>query len=187
MTPRRLDPSIVQARLSVIRAFLDDLAEVAAAGEPPLAENRMLRHGVERILTQLVELATAINEHVVGAHLQRVVTSYRDSFELAEECGLIDKQLRRSAPFSRDAQRLGARVPRDRPAEGRGGGTDGAELLPPLCAAGRRVRQSNQLIEGERKDGTAQSAGFCCQQASTAIGKRMRSSRVCSSPGRIPG
>jgi hypothetical protein len=71
MTPRRLDPSIVQARLSVMRGLLDDLAGVDAAGQPPLAENRMLRHGIERILTQLVELATAINEHVVGARLQR--------------------------------------------------------------------------------------------------------------------
>lgn len=94
MTPRRLDPSIVQARLSVMRGLLDDLAEVDAAGQPPLSENRMLRHGIERILTQLVELATAINEHIVGASLQRVATSYRESFELAEECGLIDKQLR---------------------------------------------------------------------------------------------
>ena len=94
MTPRRLDPSIVQARLSVMRGLLDDLAEVNAEGEPPLSQNRMLRHGVERILTQLVELATAINEHVVGARLQRVATSYRESFGLAEECGLIDKQLR---------------------------------------------------------------------------------------------
>ncbi|MGH3898824.1 MAG: DUF86 domain-containing protein [Pseudonocardiaceae bacterium] len=50
MTPRRFDPSIVQARLSVMRGLLDDLAEVA--------------------------------------------TSYRESFELAEECGMIDKQLR---------------------------------------------------------------------------------------------
>jgi uncharacterized protein YutE (UPF0331/DUF86 family) len=94
MTPRRLDPSIVQARLSVMRRLLDDLAGVGAAGQPPLAENRMLRYGIERILTQLVELAAAINEHVVGARLQRVATSYRESFELAEECGLIDKQLR---------------------------------------------------------------------------------------------
>lgn len=94
MTPRRLDPSIIQARLSVVRGLLDDLAEVNAQEELPLAENRMLRHGVERILTQLVELAAAINEHVVGARLQRVATSYRESFDLAEECGLIDKQLR---------------------------------------------------------------------------------------------
>jgi hypothetical protein len=46
MTPRRLDPSIVQARLSIMRGLLDDLTEVDAAGEPPLAENRMLRHGI---------------------------------------------------------------------------------------------------------------------------------------------
>lgn len=94
MTPRRLDPSIVQARLSVMRGLLDDLAEVDAAGEPQLTENRMLRHGIERIFTQLVELAATINEHVAGARLQRVATSYRESFELAEGCGLIDKQLR---------------------------------------------------------------------------------------------
>lgn len=94
MTPRRLDPSIVHARLSVMRGLLDDLAEVDAAGTPPLSQNRLLRHGIERILTQLVELATTINEHIVGARLQRVATSYRESFELAEQCGLIDKQLR---------------------------------------------------------------------------------------------
>ena len=69
-----------------MRGLLDDLADVDAAGAPPLADNRMLRHGVERILTQLVEVATAINEHVAGARLQRVATSYRESFELAEEC-----------------------------------------------------------------------------------------------------
>lgn len=77
-----------------MRGLLDDLAESDAAGKPPLAENRMLRHGIERILTQLVELATAVNEHIVGARLQRVATSYPESFELAEECGMIDKQLR---------------------------------------------------------------------------------------------
>lgn len=33
----------------------------------------MLRHGVERILTQFVELAAAINEHVVGARYRRYV------------------------------------------------------------------------------------------------------------------
>ena len=40
------------------------------------------------------KFANALTEHVVGARLQRVATSYRESFELAEECGLIDKQLR---------------------------------------------------------------------------------------------
>jgi len=77
-----------------MRGLLDDLAGVDPVGNPSLTDNRMLRHGVERILTQLVELAAAINEHVVGARLQRVATSYRESFELAEECGLLDKQLR---------------------------------------------------------------------------------------------
>lgn len=140
MTPRRLDPSIVQSRLSVMRGLLDDLADVVAAGKLPLAENRMLRHGVERILTQLVVVATAINEHVAGARLQRVATSYRESFDLAEECGLIDKQLRDDLLPGWHAQHSGARVPRNRPPEGRNGGTTGFELLPALRATSRRVR-----------------------------------------------
>jgi hypothetical protein len=49
MTPRRLDPSIVKARLSLMRDLLNDLAEVDAAGHPPLAENRMLPEFVGRL------------------------------------------------------------------------------------------------------------------------------------------
>ena len=92
MSPRRLDPSVVHARLAMMRELLDDLSTV---GDPPdLHADRMIRHGVERILTQLVELAASVNEHVVGAQLARVATSYRQSFELAAECGLIDAELR---------------------------------------------------------------------------------------------
>lgn len=75
-----------------MRELLDDLETVGEGAD--LAADRMLRHGVERILTQLVELAAAVNEHVAGARLQRVATSYRESFELAAECGLIDAELR---------------------------------------------------------------------------------------------
>jgi uncharacterized protein YutE (UPF0331/DUF86 family) len=92
MSPRRLDPSIVQARLSTMRALLDDLAAIVPDAD--IHSDRMLRHAVERILTQLVELAASVNEHVVGARVQQVATSYRESFELAAECGLIDADLR---------------------------------------------------------------------------------------------
>ncbi len=74
MSPRRLDPSVVHARLAMMRELLDDLSTV---GDPPdLHADRMIRHGVERILTQLVELAASVNEHVVGAQLARVATEY---------------------------------------------------------------------------------------------------------------
>ena len=73
-------------------ALLDDLATVPP--EADLSTDRMLRHGVERILTQLVELAASVNEHVAGDRLQRTARTYRDSFLLAAECGLIDDALR---------------------------------------------------------------------------------------------
>lgn len=45
-------------------------------------------------LTQLVELAAYVNEHVAGARLQLTAATYRESFVLAAECGLIDGDLR---------------------------------------------------------------------------------------------
>ncbi len=92
MSPRRLDPSIVHARLSTIRDLLGDLAGLD--DDIDLTTDRMTRHGVERILTQLVELAASVNEHVTGARLHRAATSYRESFVLAAECGLIGPDLR---------------------------------------------------------------------------------------------
>lgn len=91
MSPRRLDPSIVEARLTAMTELLDDLAGVDTTR---LAADRLLRHAVERILTQLVELAAAVNEHVAGARLDRAATSYRDSFVLAAESGMVDEALR---------------------------------------------------------------------------------------------
>ena len=91
MSPRRLDPSIVEVRLAAMTELLDDLAGVDIARLPA---DRLLRHAVERILTQLVELAAAVNEHVAGARLGRSATSYRDSFTLAAEAGLVDEALR---------------------------------------------------------------------------------------------
>lgn len=71
--------------------LLDDLT---AFDVRDLEHDHMYRYAVERVLTQLVELASSINEHVAGALLRRTATSYRDSFVLAAECGLIDDTLR---------------------------------------------------------------------------------------------
>ncbi|WP_433799300.1 type VII toxin-antitoxin system HepT family RNase toxin [Actinomycetospora sp. CA-084318] len=91
MSPRRLDPSVVEIRLTTMSRLLDDL-ERFPIGD--LEHDARSRYAVERVLTQLVELATSVNEHVVGAVLHRTATSYRDSFLLAAECGLIDETLR---------------------------------------------------------------------------------------------
>ena len=53
----------------------------------------MLRHAVERNLTQLVELAAAVNAHVAVARLGRGATTYRESFALAAEAGAVPRDL----------------------------------------------------------------------------------------------
>ena len=69
MSPRRLDPSVVESRLRTMSALLDDLATVPA--EADLTSDRM-----------------------AGDRLQRTARTYRDSFLPAAECGLIDDALR---------------------------------------------------------------------------------------------
>lgn len=93
MTPARLDPAVVEEKLELMRELLDDLAEVAEITPERLHTERLTRHAVERILTQLVELTAAINTHVAAALLGRVPARYRDSFGLAEEAGMIPPEL----------------------------------------------------------------------------------------------
>jgi uncharacterized protein YutE (UPF0331/DUF86 family) len=90
MSPKRLDPSIVEARLTAMTRMLDDLAGF----DTDLERDTMSRYATERVLTQLVELAASVNEHVAGALLGETATSYRQSFVIASEVGMIDEKLR---------------------------------------------------------------------------------------------
>ena len=87
MSPREFDAGVVQARLTLIRGLLDDLRSVGEVTADLLQRDRMLRHGVERVLGQLVELAVSINGHVGAALLGRAPQDYRTSFERAEAAG----------------------------------------------------------------------------------------------------
>lgn len=93
MSPRQMDPHIVQARLASMRELLGDLAAPDLADITVLGDDRRARHTAERVLTQLVELAVSINSHVVAAILGKAPTSYAKSFELAAKCGLISPEL----------------------------------------------------------------------------------------------
>ena len=99
MTPPALDAALVHAKLRAMRELLDDLDEAGAVDAARLETDRMLRHAVERILTQLVELAAAVNGHLAVARLGRGTTTYRESFALAAEArGLPDDLAERLAP-----------------------------------------------------------------------------------------
>lgn len=93
MTPPDLDVDVIHAKLATMRALLDDLAGAGEVSAERLEEDRILRHAVERILTQLVDLAVAINGHVAAARLGRGPSDYRESFALAAEAGFVPEPL----------------------------------------------------------------------------------------------
>ncbi|MDP9444150.1 MAG: DUF86 domain-containing protein [Actinomycetota bacterium] len=80
MSPREFDPKIVHSRLRLIQDLLDDLDSVGPVDEDRLKQDRMLRHAVERILTQIVELAVSVNSHIAATQAGRAPVDYRSSF-----------------------------------------------------------------------------------------------------------
>ena len=93
MTPPRLDPLSVQAKLALADRLLTDLDGVGAVDAERLERDRLLRHAVERILTQLVDLAVSVNSHLAAARLGAGPSSYRESFQLAAETGAVPAEL----------------------------------------------------------------------------------------------
>lgn len=93
MSPRDLQPAVLQSRLAQMRLLLDDLERVDTPNAFELTQDRFLRHVVEHVLVQLVQLAVAVNSHVTAAELGRSVPDYRSSFNAAAEAGLIDADL----------------------------------------------------------------------------------------------
>lgn len=99
MTPPALDAALVHAKLHAMRELLDDLDAAGPVDAARLTSDRMHRHAVERILTQLVELAAAVNGHLAVGRLGRGATTYRESFALAAEAGAVPPDLaQRLAP-----------------------------------------------------------------------------------------
>jgi len=93
MSPRDFDPEVVTSRLLLIRELLDDLETAGQVTPARLREDRILRHAVERILTQLVDLAVSINGHAATTQLGKSPADYRSSFALAAEVGMISQPI----------------------------------------------------------------------------------------------
>ncbi len=83
MTPRDIDRGVLQARLRLIEELLDDLERAGELTADMLERDRMLRHAIERILSQMVELAVSINGHISATVLNEAPKDYRSSFRLA--------------------------------------------------------------------------------------------------------
>lgn len=93
MTPRKIDWRSVRARLRRIRELLDQLIALGPIDPARLADEPVTALAVERILTLLVDLAFAINSHLVVALLGRAPDSYAESFALAGDAGILDIEL----------------------------------------------------------------------------------------------
>jgi uncharacterized protein YutE (UPF0331/DUF86 family) len=93
VSPREFDAGVVQSRLALIRGLLDDLESVGQIMRDRLEQDRMLRHGVERVLAKVVELAVSVNGHLGATLLGRAPKDYRSSFDLAQESGAIQPEL----------------------------------------------------------------------------------------------
>lgn len=95
MTPRPLDWRSVERKLTRIRRLVDQLIALGPFDRARLDTDTVATLAAERILTLLVDLAFATNGHVTVAVLKQAPDSYRESFLLAAEAGLIDRALAR--------------------------------------------------------------------------------------------
>lgn len=89
------DADVVQSRLGLMHELLYFLDQTGDITGESLAQDIVTRLAVERILTQLVELAVAINSHMAMAIRATPPTSYRESFTAAAKAAVIPSDLAR--------------------------------------------------------------------------------------------
>jgi len=93
MSPKTFDPESMQAKLRMMRRLRQRLIEMGSVTRATIANDWDLQLIAERVLTQLIELAIAINAHVVVVELGEAPYDYRESFNLAARAGVIDQDL----------------------------------------------------------------------------------------------
>lgn len=89
MTPRGLDVETVVRRLRTMRRLLDQLDRLRD-GDPDDFGRRLQ---VERILSALVDLAVAVNTHVLVSERHEAPHDMTASFRMVGELGLVEREL----------------------------------------------------------------------------------------------
>ena len=87
------DADVIATRLRLMHELLADLDSVGPLDARRLRDERLTRHAVERILTQLVDLSSSINAHVVSTLTGAAPATYRESFQALAEVHVIDDEL----------------------------------------------------------------------------------------------
>jgi uncharacterized protein YutE (UPF0331/DUF86 family) len=99
MTPRRLDRIVVTEKLQMMRRLLDELERLGPVDAGRFGSDFATQLIVERIVSQLVDLAASINAHVVAVRTGTPPSDVHSSFAEAADIELIDHDLaRRLAP-----------------------------------------------------------------------------------------
>ena len=93
MTPPRLDVDACQEKLALMADLVADLDRQAEVTGAVLRADRDRRHVVERILTQLVDIAGGLNSLLTRGLGHRAPTGYREGFEVLRQLGLLPKEL----------------------------------------------------------------------------------------------
>lgn len=97
MTPRQLRVALVQSRLDEMRALLADLDRLTARFGPitgdALRTDRFHRHVAERVLSALVDLAVAVNAHILATTGDRVPTDAASTFRAMAALGVVPSDL----------------------------------------------------------------------------------------------
>ncbi len=93
MSPRDLVPAVVSSRLAQMSLLLTDLEQLGPVTAEQLRTDRQRRHVVHQVLTQLVQLAVAVNGHLTATVGGTPTTSYRESFDGAVTAGALPAEL----------------------------------------------------------------------------------------------
>jgi uncharacterized protein YutE (UPF0331/DUF86 family) len=93
MTPRALDPNVIERPLLDIQTAVMRLEELGDLEAEQLAADWRLRAAVERVLTVLVEAAVKANTHVTTSVLRHAPADYRSSFTDAAKAGALSEEL----------------------------------------------------------------------------------------------
>lgn len=93
MTQRSLDWRSVERKLTRMRRLVEQLVDLGPFDRRRFDAEPVATLAAERILSLLVDLAFATNSHVAVSILKQAPDSYRESFLLAAEAGVIDRSL----------------------------------------------------------------------------------------------
>ncbi|CAN5734710.1 hypothetical protein BH24ACT15_BH24ACT15_15060 [soil metagenome] len=93
MTPRRIDPEVVQVKLRHIARLRRNLSDLGDLTVSRLTDEPVSRHASEWILTQIAQLAASAASYLVVRASERVPTTHRESFRLLASEKVIDDEL----------------------------------------------------------------------------------------------